>query len=181
MVKLRKFSAYWSLERPYTRFSKYKKHNFVRGRPVCRIARFNTGTLTKHFPFTVELNAKLGVQVRDNAIESARQTCVRFLEKNFGKSGYQFRVRLYPHHVLRENPLASGAGADRMSTGMKKSFGKPIGRAAQLRPGQIIFSMECSEEKLKVAREAMRKASMKLPVKCAIKVVKTKESLLNKK
>ena len=43
MAKLRKFVAYRRLERPYTRFSKYKRANFVRGRPTCIIARFESG------------------------------------------------------------------------------------------------------------------------------------------
>ena len=47
--------------------------------------------------------------------------------------GYFFQLRIYPHHILRENPLAAGAGADRMSTGMKCAFGKPISVAARVK------------------------------------------------
>ncbi|MBI4170413.1 MAG: 50S ribosomal protein L16, partial [Candidatus Aenigmarchaeota archaeon] len=31
--------------------------------------------------------------------------------------------------MLRENALATGAGADRFQSGMRQSFGKPVGTA----------------------------------------------------
>ncbi|HLC89113.1 MAG TPA: ribosomal protein L16 [Candidatus Nanoarchaeia archaeon] len=69
-------------------------------------------------------------------IESARMTSNRVLEKNIGRE-YHLRIKIYPHHVLRENPLASGAEADRMSTGMKLSFGKSISTAARVRKARL--------------------------------------------
>ncbi|MFW6231006.1 MAG: 50S ribosomal protein L16, partial [Nanoarchaeota archaeon] len=84
--------------------------------------------------------------------------------------GFHLKVRAYPHHFLRENPLASGAGADRMSTGMKKAFGKIVGMAAQLDKGQIIFTAYVNEPQLKRAKEALLKAAKKLPCSCGLKV-----------
>ena len=140
----------------------------MRVRPGCRIVRFNMGDRSTFFPMVVSLISKNNVQIRDIAIESARQTSNRALEKSLGKSGYHFRIRIYPHHVLRENPLASGAGADRMSTGMKCSFGKPIGIAAQVKKGQTIFQIETNKEHLALARIALRKAAQKLPTSCSL-------------
>jgi large subunit ribosomal protein L10e len=73
------------------------------------------------------------------------------------------RVRKFPHHILRENPLAAGAGADRMSTGMAHSFGKIIGIAAQVKTGDEIFTLKIKKENLPLARKAMKKISLKLP------------------
>jgi large subunit ribosomal protein L10e len=174
MARLRKFNAYRSLERPYTRFSKYKKLSYVRSRPVCKIVRFDVGDVAKKFQFTLDLVSKTDLQIRDNAIESARQTANRLLEKNLGKSGYRFMTRIYPHHVLRENPLAAGAGADRLSTGMAHSFGKPIGIAAQVKKGQPLFTIQITKEQVALARQALKRASYKIPCSCSIITIENK-------
>jgi large subunit ribosomal protein L10e len=168
MARLRKAVAYRKLERPYTRYSKYKKQRFVRARPVCRVVRFDMGNAKREFDTSLHLISKADLQIRDNAIESARQTSNRALEKVLGKIGYHLKVRLYPHHVLRENPLAAGAGADRMSTGMAHSFGKVIGIAARVKKGQTLFSLRINKKDLDLGRKALTKASRKMPCKCAI-------------
>ena len=174
MARLRKFAAYRRLERAYTRISKFRTKSYVRTRPNCRIVRFDMGDLSKKFDYTVQLKPKVGMQVRDNAIEAARQTSNRLLQKKIGKTGWVFKIMMYPHHILRENPLASGAGADRMSTGMKMSFGKPIGIAAQVRKNQVIFRIGVNKPHIAVAKDALRRASSKLPFTCIIDVVENK-------
>src|SRR3989338_8821118 len=103
--------------------------SFIRVTPAKRIVRYVMGS-QGNYDYTIFLCVGKDIQLRDNCLESARQTCNRLLEKTLVKN-YFFRVRVYCHHILRENPLASGAGADRMSTGMQQSFGKPIGVAAR--------------------------------------------------
>ena len=43
--------------------------------------------------------------------------------------------------------MLTGAGADRMQTGMARSFGKTIGRAAFVKPGQILFIIGVKKRK----------------------------------
>ena len=173
MAKLRKFSAYRRREsRPYTRKSKYREKSFIRASPTCKVIRFDMGNLTSKFEYAVHLSVNSSLQIRHNALESARLTSNRTLEKSLGKSGFYLKLRKYPHHFLRENPLASGAGADRMSTGMKCAFGKIVGMAAQFRPGDRIFSAYVNSSALNVAKSAMNKASKKLPCSCKIVVEK---------
>jgi large subunit ribosomal protein L10e len=174
MAKKRKFCAYRALERPFTRFSKFKKMSFVKARPVNRIVRYDMGSSKKKFPFSLKLIAGSSLQIRDNALESARLTSNRLLEESAGKNNYRMRVMLYPHHILRENPLAAGAGADRMSTGMKKSFGKTIGVAAQIRKGSPIFAVDVGKNNLETARKALKRASYKLPCQCSIEITERK-------
>jgi len=174
MARLRKFSAYRRLERPYTRTSRLRKKSFIRASPRVNIVRFTMGDPKKRFAYQLDLCSKEHLQIRHNAIESARMTCNRFLEAKLGKKGYHLKIRIYPFHVLRENPLAAGAGADRMSTGMKKSFGKPIGNAARVKEGQTIFSLQVSKPDLKIARTALKRASYKLPCSCRISVNEAK-------
>ncbi len=168
MAKLRKFSAYQRLERPYTRISKFAKKNYVRGGyPNIKITKFEMGLANKKFNTTLLLKAGRSMNIRHNALESARMTSNRLLEKRAGKE-YFLKLRIYPFHVLRENPLAAGAGADRMSTGMQKSFGKTIGAAARVKEGQAIMEVSIDKAFLKVGREALQKAAKKMPCTCKI-------------
>ena len=174
MAKKRKFCAYRSVERPYTRFSKYKKMSFVKAKPNCKIVRFNMGSPTKKFTHKIILISKTSLQIRDNAFESARLTSNRLLEGELGKNGFRMKILTYPHHILRENPLAAGAGADRMSTGMKCSFGKTIGVAAQVKRGQVVFELEVNKQNLELGTKAMKRASYKLPNSYFIEVAENK-------
>ncbi len=175
MAKLRKWVSYRKTERPYTRISKFRKKNYVRVRPNIVISKYDMGDTKKdvyQYPLVLDLIAKKELQIRNNAIESARQTSNRVLEKELGKIGFHLKIRLFPHHILRENPLASGAGADRMSTGMQASFGKPIGTAAQVRVDQPLFTLGVPKDKLNVAKRALQRAATKLPCTCQIKLAK---------
>ncbi len=168
MAKLRKNAAYQKLERPYTRISKYTKKNYVRGGfPHMKVIKFDMGNPRKEYDTVIRLNSCKSMHVRHNSIESARTTTNRLLEKNIGKE-YHLRIKIYPFHVLRENPLASGAGADRMSTGMKKSYGKSIGSAARVKEGQTLMELRINKNNIKLGKEALGRASKKFPCTCKI-------------
>lgn len=177
MARIRKGVCYRRLERPYTRRSKYKQKSFIRANPNIVIAKFDTGNTKGTFEYTVNLRTKVGLQLRGNALESARMACNRMLEKNLGKNDFKLRTRVYPHHVLRENPIAAGAGADRFSTGMQKAFGKPIGVAARVMKGQTVFEVGVVSTGLKIAKEALERASKKLPCKFSIEVVHNEKAV----
>ena len=168
MPKLRRSRAYRRIERPYTRISKFKKKSFIRISPPRKITRFQMGEGTHKY--SLDLISKANIQIRQEAIESARQTSLRWLEKNLPKSGFFFRIRKYPHHILRENPLAAGAGADRVSTGMKQSFGKPIGVALQLKEGEKLFTVSVDESGVDDARKALKRATKKMPCSFTINI-----------
>ena len=174
MPKLRKFAAYRRLERPYTRQSKFKGRNYVRGSPHLIVSQFDMGNRKKKFDYTIRLVSQESLQIRQNAIESARMACNRDLETTIGKENYRFIIKMYPFHILRENPLAAGAGADRMSTGMKRSFGKVIGRAVQVYKGKELMILNVNKEGLDIAKKALHKASTRLPKTCKIELVENK-------
>lgn len=167
MARLRNFACYRDYKRAYTRFSKYKNLCYIRSRPPNRISRYVGGT-QGDYNIKVHLIAREDLQIRDAALESARQTSNRVLEKALAKASYFIQMRVYPHHVLRENPLASGAGADRLSTGMAHNYGKPIGLAAQIKKGQSIFTVKTTKEHVALARAAMKRAAYKLPCQYSI-------------
>lgn len=173
MARLRKFKCYRKLERPYTRHSKYRELNYVRNRPHSRIVIFDSGDPKKPYNAELSLVSKEALQIRSNSLESTRMTCNRNLEKNCGQNNYHMKMRVFPHHILRENPLASGAGADRLSTGMAHSFGKSIGVAAQVKEGQRVITVRCFKENLPGVRAALKSCAYKLPCQC--RVLETKE------
>ncbi len=178
MARLRKFASYRRLERPNTRVSKYKKKSFVKAQPRHIIVRFDMGNQKKKFNYTLDLKSKIALNVRHNAIESARQSSNRLLEANIGPKDYALKIMAYPHHILRENPVAAGAGADRFSTGMSHSFGKPHSVAARIKKGQTLFRLSVNKINLEMAREALKRVQHKLPCGC---LIETKENKLETK
>jgi len=174
MVKLRKFAAYRRLERPYTRISKFKKKSYIKTTPNIRVVSYDMGNPKKKFEYTLKLKSKSNLQIIHNALESARETSNRLLEKTLGVSGFHMKINIYPFHILRENPVATGAGADRFSTGMQKSFGKPIGSAAQIKKGQTIFSVSVDKANIELARKALKRVASKLPCSCTIELKENK-------
>lgn len=163
MAKLRKFVGYRNLERPYTRKSRFRSLNYVRASPPTRIVKFDLGNTKKTFEYELSLLSDCDLQIRDNSLEAARKMLNRKLEKTFTRVGFHLQVAKYPHHFLRENALASGAGADRLSTGMKLSFGKVIGRAAQVRKNETIFRLFVDEANVDLSRKILLKAKTKMP------------------
>ncbi len=171
MPKLRKFIAYRRIERPYTRRSKFRKKAYIKVNPNRGVVRFVMGDLSnKKYPYSLFLKSTTDLQIRNFALEAGRQSGNRVLEKEIGKTGYRMMVRVFPHHVLRENPLAAGAGADRMSTGMAHSFGKPVGLAARVFENQIICHVDCEKTHIDLAKTALKRFSTKIPCKCYIEI-----------
>ena len=159
------------LVRPYTRVSRRKpKKSYVVGVPHKRIRVFEMGNKKKKFDNTISMVSERSVQIRDNSLEAARIVCNKLLEKTLGSENYFLKVLVYPHHVLREHSLATGAGADRFSSGMRKSFGKPSGLAAQIKRDQEIFRLRLDKKNLAVGRKALKRAEIKLPTTCTIKI-----------
>ena len=176
MARLKKFVTWRRLERAYTRISKFKKKSYIKSDPNPRVVTYSMGNPKKQFQYRLDLISKDELQIRDNAIESARQTSNRLLEKEIGSIGYFFRVRVYPHHILRENPLAAGAGADRFSTGMSHSFGKPVGVAARIKKKQKLMSVSVDKTHIPIAKKALVRAYQKLPCSCLIEINETKKN-----
>ena len=140
----------------------YTRREYMGGVPVCRVTQFDTGNLTEKFPISLSLEGEEASQVRDIALEAARVSAVRVLEK-MAPNAYHLKVRRYPHQILREHKMAMGAGADRISAGMRRAFGKPVGHAVRAQIGMQLLTIYTTPEHLDAAKEALRKASHKLP------------------
>ena len=170
MASLRKAGAYSKKKvRPYTRTSRNKKKAFIKTIPANKMVKFHSGDMKAHnngdHKFTIKYICSEKVQIRDNALEASRLLVNKIMDNEIPGQFY-FSVRVYPHHILRENKTAAGAGADRLSSGMKHSFGITIGRAAIVKPGKEIFFISCPTERAaRAARAALAKVKPKMPCK----------------
>jgi large subunit ribosomal protein L10e len=148
----------------------YTRREYMGGVPGNRIIQFESGQPNGDFPITLTLIAEERGQIRHTALESMRITAVRTLDSAIGRDNYHLQVRVYPHHVLRQNKQASGAGADRVSMGMRLAFGKAIGTAARVEPGQAILQVRVAAKGVVAAKDAFRKAYNKVATPCHIDI-----------
>jgi len=162
MGSLRPGRTYRNLKQPYTRKSKYKSKSFVKIAQQPRITQFHSGGKMADFDTKVVVISKRTLQIRDNALEAARIVANKYLTDNLGETGFHLFVVKFPHQVLREHRFATIAGADRFSSGMQKSFGKPIGLAARLFAGDEIFEIFLNKENVKIGKETAKKIGKKL-------------------
>jgi len=171
MAKLKRARCWRELERPYTRISRYKKKNFIKGAPVCIIAKFEDGNLKpEETKVKVHMVVDRNIQIRQNAIEAIRQQLAKILPEELGVQNYRYIVRAYPHHILRENKLAGTNKAERLQTGMQLAFGTPVGRAYQAHKGDILFTVNLSNEKL-VDKVKSIFESLKSKLPCSIEII----------
>ncbi len=98
------------------------------------------------------LKAETSARIKSNQIESARKVVSRTLTKT-GK----YWIRVFPDRPFTQKPAQMGMG---------KGKGDPQGYCFEVLPGRILFEVDGADEK--VAREALRKAGSKLPVKTRI-------------
>ncbi len=163
MTTLRKGSCYSRMQRPYTRRSKVKSKAYIKSMPYTKVVRFDMGDSKGKFDYSIDLISNQNIQLRDNALESARLIVSRDLQNTIGNRNFHFRVMLYPHHALREKRQLTGAGADRMSQGMSQAFGKVTSRAAQVKKGKTVFVVYVNQDYLDNAKTSLKKAVPRLP------------------
>ena len=147
----------------------YSRREYMGGVPSNRITQFEHGQ-KGDYKVRMTLHVIEQCQIRHIALEAARISANRFLAKKIPQSGYHLKIRVFPHNVLRENKIATGAGADRISDGMRHAFGKPVGTAARVDADQEIMTLETSEAFFTTAKLALKRAAIKLPSPCYIEV-----------
>ena len=96
--------------------------------------------------------------ITNRQIESARIAMTRYR-----KRGGKVWIKIFPHKPYTKKPLEVRMGSGK---------GAPEGWVAVVKPGKVMFEIAGVSEE--VAREALRLASHKLPVKC--KFVKREEN-----
>lgn len=126
---------------------KHRKWQVMRQSPE-RLMRPETRGVTVAFG-SYGLKATTQARVRSNQIEAAR----RVISRTLGKTG-RIWIRIFP-----DRPVTKKAA----EVPMGKGKGDPEYFMFEVRPGRILFEIDGVSEE--VAREALRKAACKLPVK----------------
>jgi len=116
-----------------------------------KLAKPDTRGVTISFG-SFALKALSGGRIKTNQIESARKVLSRTLTKT-GK----IWIRIFSDRPYTAKPPEQGMG---------KGKGDPQGYCCEIRPGRLIFEVDGVE--MAVAKEALRKAGTKLPVKTKI-------------
>ena len=98
--------------------------------------------------------------ITSNQIEPARLAMTRYI-----KRGGQVWIKIFPDKPVTKKPL---------ETRMGKGKGAPEYWVAVVKPGRVMFEIEGVSEE--IAREAMRLASHKLPIKCKFIAKETQET-----
>ena len=88
--------------------------------------------------------------ITSNQIEAARIAMTRYIRR-----GGNVWIRIFPDKPITEKPAETRMGSGK---------GSPEYWVAVVKPGRIMFEMDGVSEE--VAKEAMRLASHKLPIKC---------------
>ena len=154
----------------------YTSKKFAPGAPNPKVARFTTGKSSPDYDYAIRLVSEGRVQIRHNALEAARVAANKKLTL-IGEENYHLLVKTYPHIILRENKMIATAGADRLQEGMRKAFGKPIGLAARVEIGNPVLELSVKSENLEKAKEAMKAASAKLPMKTHTEIIQLEKKM----
>ncbi|WP_323191551.1 50S ribosomal protein L16 [Halostella sp. PRR32] len=169
-------SMYRNIDKP-----PYTRREYITGIPGSKIAQHKMGnadTDPEDYPVQISLEVEEEVQLRHGSMEAARLSANRHMLKEVGQENYKMILRKFPHHVIRENKQATGAGADRVSDGMRQAFGKIVGTAARIQNGERIFTVWCEVEDADVAKEAFRRAYNKISPPCRVVVERGEEELI---
>jgi large subunit ribosomal protein L10e len=169
-------SMYRDIDKPA-----YTRREYITGIPGSKIAQHRMGDRHKEpeeYPVQISLEVEESVQLRHGSLEAARLSANRHLIKELGEHNYSMILRKFPHQVLRENKQATGAGADRVSDGMRQSFGKIVGTAARIQAGERLFTAYCDVDQAGAVKEAYRRAYNKITPSCRIVVERGEEELI---
>uniref|UniRef100_A0A6U2P161 Uncharacterized protein n=1 Tax=Leptocylindrus danicus TaxID=163516 RepID=A0A6U2P161_9STRA len=148
----------------YQKNKPYIKSRYCRGVPESKIQIYDVGAKKAPvdlFPFVAHLVCDEKQQISSEALEACRVAINKYLVKNVGRDGYHIRIRAHPFHVIRANKMLSCAGADRLSSGMRHSYGKPIGVAARVNIGQVLLSVRSKDVNEPHVIEAIRRGKFK--------------------
>ncbi len=164
--------------RPYQyKRSANRRREYARGGAQSKIQRYwggNKDIPWEQWDLVIGLKVNSQIQISSNALEAIRITINGVLQRKLGRLNYRLRIRSKPFQKYRENRMLAFAGADRVQSGMRNSFGRSTGVCARVKAGQIIAEVATSIKNLSLVRERMKVASMKIPSSCQIVILKYK-------
>ena len=149
----------------------YTRKEYVKGFPPPKIVKFTMGDVKGTYDYEARLIANQRKQIRHVALEATRVATNRVLMDKL-VNDYLMQVLPFPHIILRENKMIFGAHADRLQQGMRRSFGRTIGTAARIEPGQTIITVRVKAANVETAKLSLQRGLAKLPLTCRIVIEK---------
>ncbi len=149
----------------------YTRKEYIKGFPPPKIVKFTMGDTKAIFDYEARLIALQRTQIRHIALEATRVATNRVLMDKL-VNDYYMQVLPFPHIILRENKMIFGAHADRLQQGMRRSFGRTIGTAARVEPGQVLIIVRVKANAVETAKESLKRGMAKLPIPCRVVVEK---------
>lgn len=164
--------------RPYQhKRSANHRREYARGGAQSKIQRYwggNTNIPWEDWEIVIGLKIDKQIQISSNALEAIRISVNSPLQKYVGRLNYRMRIRPKPFQKYRENRMLAFAGADRVQSGMRNSFGRSTGVCARVRAGAVIVDIASHLKNVDIIRERLRIASMKISCSGQIVVLKYK-------
>jgi large subunit ribosomal protein L10e len=114
------------------------------------------------------------VQLSHRTLEAIRTSLNRNLQKKLTREAYLIRIRPHPWQMIRENKMMAFAGADRLQSGMRNSFGRVMGRAARVHAGQTIVEVFCNFVNKGPVIKSLKTAAYKLGATNRLAVLRMK-------
>ncbi|MGQ9478485.1 MAG: 50S ribosomal protein L16 [Thermoproteota archaeon] len=145
----------------------YTRKEYISRIPQVRVSKFKLGKV-EEFNTVFRLVVKKPALIMQEALEAARVAANKILEAELGEKSYVLRLIPYPHVVCREHKMLTMAGADRLSKGMKRAYGKPVTLAARLEAGDPVMEVFTTLRFENVVKKGLKVASSKLPVETFI-------------
>ena len=124
----------------------------------------------------LSLGAKImhRINISHYALEAIRTSMNRNLQKSIGRENFHIRIRPHPHQIYRENKMMAFAGADRLQSGMRGSFGRCIGTCARVKANQTIFEVFCDFKHKDSVKRALKIATYKIGPKSRLVILRIK-------
>ena len=125
--------------------SRSHRREYVRGGADSKITMFDVGNRGKiDWEIKIGMISQRNINISHFALEAIRVNVNRRLIKKIGRQNFHLKIRKHPHTTYREHAMMSFAGADRLSSGMRNGFGRPVGRCARTRAGDVIMEAGCA-------------------------------------
>jgi len=146
----------------------YTRREYVHGTPSPKISIFEMGDPKGDYNAEVRLRAARAGNISDRSLEALRIHVNRALSSELSK--FHYKINLYPHSIVRGKKWLAFAGADRVSSGMRRAFGKPSGRAVKVKKNQVIAIIRVDKNDVDYVKKVLKSVVPKLATTCTIEI-----------
>ena len=156
--------------------SRSHRREFVRGGADPVITSYDLGNKKK-----IDWQVHIGIMMLRSrnishfTLEAMRRSINRNMQKAAGRQNFHLKIRSHPHRIYREHTMMSFAGADRLSSGMRNGFGRPVGTCARVNGGQVTVELMIPFKYFDSAVRSLQIAKSKIGTNTQIVLLKAED------